>query len=308
MSLHGIIPLYKPKGLTSHDCVHRIRKLTKCKKVGHTGTLDPNVEGVLPICIGEATKIIPFLQNLRKTYVADIYLGKATTTEDSYGEVIAEKLVEQLPTDAEIAEVLLRFTGEITQKTPMYSAVKVKGKKLYEYARENIPVEQPMRNVTIYQLDRIQSDRQKKNNPIGIRVVCSKGTYIRTLSVDIGRALGYPAHMSYLLREESDSFTLDETFTFSEIEAATENNELQNLLFPMDRALKHLPTLEVDANMKRRVLQGQKLLLPKVTLTNPFKIMHGTELLAIYELHQQNKDVIKPIRVFNLHKNEGEPK
>src|SRR5690625_1719135 len=188
--MHGIIPLYKPKGFTSHDCVFKIRKLTGIKKVGHTGTLDPNVEGVLPICIGEATKVIPFIQNLPKTYMAEIYLGKATTTEDSDGEITSEKIVEKLPSDEEIADVLTQFTGKIKQQVPLYAAVKVKGKKLYEYARKNIPVERPIREVMIYQLERIDSEKSASYNRIQIRVKCSKGTYIRTLSVDIGNALG----------------------------------------------------------------------------------------------------------------------
>src|SRR5690625_1002496 len=141
--IHGILPLYKPKGFTSHDCVMKVRKLLNIKKVGHTGTLDPGVEGVLPICIGEATKIIPFLLELKKVYIADVYLGQATTTEDSDGEIVSEKEVVSPPTNEEIDSVLASFQGEITQIPPMYSAVKVKGKKLYEYARANQEIDRP---------------------------------------------------------------------------------------------------------------------------------------------------------------------
>lgn len=137
----GILPLWKPKGMTSHDCVMKIRKLYKTKKVGHTGTLDPEVEGVLPICIGQATKIVQFLTDTKKTYVAELKLGSATETEDSYGEIIEEVEVDEIPSQQVIENVLQSFKGEIIQVPPMYSAVKVAGKKLYEYARLNQTVE-----------------------------------------------------------------------------------------------------------------------------------------------------------------------
>lgn len=303
--LHGIIPLYKPKGLTSHDCVSRIRKLLGIKKVGHSGTLDPNVEGVLPICIGEATKVIPFIQSLPKTYVAEVYLGKATMTEDADGEIVAEENVPHMPSDEAIDAVFTQFTGEIEQQVPLYAAVKVKGKKLYEYARNNIPVERPIRKVNIYRLERIPF-QSEENNRIRFRVTCSKGTYIRTLCVDIGKALGYPAHMSFLLREESDSISLNDTVTFIQLEKALENNQLHEILLPVDRMLNHLSTIQVNEATKKRVLQGQKLRAPDESITDPFVVKHHDELLAIYERHKENKEQIKPIRVFNLYKNEGE--
>src|SRR5690625_2522556 len=141
--MNGILPLWKPKGLTSHDCVIQVRKLFKTKKVGHTGTLDPEVEGVLPICIGQATKVVPFLTDTKKTYIAELKLGSTTETEDSYGETIKETEVDYFPSDEEINLALQSFHGEVTQIPPMYSAVKVKGKKLYEYARANEKVERP---------------------------------------------------------------------------------------------------------------------------------------------------------------------
>lgn len=304
--VNGIIPLFKPKGLTSHDCVHKIRKLTKCKKVGHTGTLDPNVEGVLPICLGEATKIIPFLQQGKKVYIADVFLGKATTTEDSDGEVISEKVVGTPPTNSEIDRVLKMFTGEIEQKPPMYSAVKVKGKRLYEYARKNIDVERPVRTVTIYDLKRIPTGKSESHNSFRIQVTCSKGTYIRTLCVDIGKELGYPSHMSFLERTESDTFSLSDTVTFSELENALEQNTLDTFVLPIERGLQHLPSLNVSTEMKHKVLQGQKLPIPSESLAEPFVMMHKNKLLAIYEYHKQNRNEIKPVRVFNIHKGKDE--
>ncbi|NLI67618.1 MAG: tRNA pseudouridine(55) synthase TruB [Bacilli bacterium] len=305
--MDGIIPLKKPKGLTSHDCVKKIRSITGIKKAGHTGTLDPNVEGVLPICLGEATKVIPFLQQLKKVYIAEVTLGTATTTEDADGEVIERKEMLDPPTDAEIEAALQSFIGEIKQTPPMYSAVRVKGKRLYEYARENKSVERPERTVTIYDIKRRKDLEELKDNAsFTIEVSCSKGTYIRTLAVDIGKRLGYPAHMSKLIRIETDSFTIDETVTFSELEKAKEEDRLDELILPVGRALRHLPKIQVGHALKKRVLQGQKLRQPKEKLNAPFVIMHQHELLAIYEYDKRERGKIKPVRVFNMHKSEGE--
>lgn len=301
--LNGILPLYKPKGMTSHDCVMKIRKMLRIKKVGHTGTLDPEVEGVLPVCIGEATKIIPFLTHLRKEYVATVCLGTATTTEDSHGDIILEKEVkEDISTDT-IDSMLLHFTGAIQQTPPMYSAVKVQGKKLYEYARENKYVERPTREVIIHEIERIQPDPPLPNNQFQIRVLCSKGTYIRTLCVDLGEELGYPAHMSYLLRTESDGIMLEETITFAEIEKAIHINQINHILQPVERCVQALDGIQVDAMQKEKVLQGQKFPLPKKRpASEPFKVMHEHQLLAMYEQHPTNENEIKPVRIFNMHK------
>ncbi len=303
--MNGIIPLRKPKGFTSHDCVMKVRRLLHIKKIGHTGTLDPNVEGVLPICIGEATKIIPYVLSLKKVYIADVALGKATTTEDADGEVVLEKKVESFPSDEEVAQALSSFKGEIIQIPPMYSAVKVKGKRLYEYARAGIDVQRPERKVTIFNIERKQVNDDSLNHPIRMKVTCSKGTYIRTLCVDLGKKLGYPAHMAYLERIESDSFHIDETYTFEELEAAVKTQSIEKLLLPVDRGLQHLDTIQVDEKTKIKVLQGQKLPIPTEELqTESFKIMYQNELLAIYKLHNNNE--IKPERVFNIYKNVGE--
>lgn len=301
--MDGILPLYKPKGMTSHDCVIKIRKLLKIKKVGHTGTLDPGVEGVLTICLGEATKIIPFLKN-SKTYIAEVTLGIATTTEDHEGEIVEKKEVTTPPTDEAIEATLKKFTGTIKQVPPMYSAVKVKGKRLYEYARENIAVDRPKRTVTIFDIKRLaQDDKNETNKRFRIEVKCSKGTYIRTLCVDIGKQLGYPAHMSYLLRTESDSITLDDTITFSEIEAKWKDDKLEEIVLPIERALEHLDVYQVSESVKKRVLNGQKLSARYVHVrTNPFKVMYGNQLLAIYERHKKNRHELKPVRVFHIHK------
>lgn len=297
--MDGILPLWKPKGMTSHDCVIKVRKTFNTRKVGHTGTLDPNVEGVLGICIGQATKIVPFLTHLKKTYVAECFLGIATETEDADGKIIARKKVNQPITKKEIDRVLQFFKGEIVQIPPMYSAVRVKGKRLYEYARENIEVERPERKVKIYTIENLLKE-QEVFDKFTFKVICSAGTYIRTLCVDIGKQLGYPAHMSHLVRTEASSFTEAETVSFADIQRAKELNKLANLLVPLSRGLDFMDSIHVDDQLKTKVLHGQKLKKPEKHLkTDPFLIFSDQQLLAIYKIHPEDSSQIKPIRVFN---------
>ncbi|MHA6251253.1 tRNA pseudouridine(55) synthase TruB [Oceanobacillus sp. CAU 1775] len=296
--MDGILPLWKPRGMTSHDCVMKIRRLYKTKKVGHTGTLDPEVEGVLPICIGQATKVVPYLTDTKKTYIAEVKLGATTETEDSYGEIVEEAIVTNFPSESEIDHCLESFLGEITQIPPMYSAVKVNGRKLYEYARANETVERPTRQVQIFELEKLGSD--PINHTIRFKVVCSKGTYIRTLSVDIGKKLGYPAHMSYLERTQTGSFQKEHAITFEMIEEAVENQEELDLLMPLITGLDHLPIIQVDEETKKKILFGQKLSTPEqLPETSPYVMMFEEELLAIYQLHSDNPNQIKALRVFN---------
>ncbi|WP_164668954.1 tRNA pseudouridine(55) synthase TruB [Virgibacillus doumboii] len=296
--MNGILPLWKPQGMTSHDCVMKIRKLFHVKKVGHTGTLDPEVEGVLPVCVGQATKIVPFLTDTKKTYIAELKLGIATETEDSYGAIIQEQKVANFPSQQSIENVLQLFRGKIIQIPPMYSAVKVNGRRLYEYARVNEYVKRPERQVEIYQLE--LTGYSNRNGSISVRVVCSKGTYIRTLCVDIGRSFGYPAHMSELKRIETGTIKQKDTVTFSDIEEALESNSHDQLLLPIACGLSHLEHLYVDENTRMRVLNGQKLSKPESVPENePFAIMVQNRVLAIYQIHPEKPDLIKPVRVFN---------
>lgn len=295
--MDGILPLWKPKGMTSHDCVIKVRKLFSMKKVGHTGTLDPEVEGVLPICLGQATKIVPYLTDTHKTYVADIMLGASTDTEDGEGKVIAEKEVVTFPNEEEVEHVLDSFTGHITQLPPMYSAVKVNGKKLYEYARNNEKVERPQRDITIHELKRLPVD--DKDSIIKIKVVCSKGTYIRTLCKDIGESLGYPAHMHQLVRLATGSFDKKETYTFDTIKEAVKADQQDKLLLPISRGISHLDKWSVDETIKRKVQHGQKMPKPAhIFSAKPFAVMFNDQLLAIYQIHPEHKEQIKPVRVF----------
>ncbi|WP_407272192.1 tRNA pseudouridine(55) synthase TruB [Radiobacillus sp. PE A8.2] len=297
--MDGILPLWKPKGLTSHDCVFKIRKIFQTKKVGHTGTLDPEVEGVLPICIGQATKIVPFLTETRKTYSAEITLGTATETEDRYGKIIEEANVLDEFSSVDIKQVLSSFHGEIKQIPPMYSAVKINGKKLYEYAREGKVIERPQRTVAIHHIQLCEGSINKSSNRLSFKfdVECSKGTYIRTLCVDIGKELGYPAHMSGLVRTKTGCFDKDNTYTFEEINQAT---DLASLLEPIVKGVEDLSVYYVDEHIKKKVLNGQKLNLPDLLpATDPFRVQYHDELLAIYKSHPDDKQLMKPVRVFN---------
>ncbi|UFU01070.1 tRNA pseudouridine(55) synthase TruB [Radiobacillus kanasensis] len=300
--MDGILPLWKPKGWTSHDCVMKVRRLFKTKKVGHTGTLDPDVEGVLPICIGRATKIVPFLTDTTKTYQAELLLGYSTETEDSSGTIIEKKELSKPVSDEEIAQTLSSFIGEIAQIPPMYSAVKVNGKKLYEYAREGKTIERPVRHVQIfdikYKREHTSFDETEHIQRISLEVICSKGTYIRTLCVDIGKAHGFPAHMSHLIRTATGSFSEQDTFTLEQCEQEITAGRREYLLAPIQKGVDHLPVLEIKEHEVGKVLTGQKLKRPEQIQDNqPFRVEHKGELLAIYHIHPEKREEIKPVRV-----------
>ena len=211
--MNGVIVIKKDKGMTSFDVVARMRKLAGTKKVGHTGTLDPDATGVLPVCIGIATKAADIMTgNDKKRYTALLRLGSSTDTGDASGNVISTGDASGI-TDEDIKKALLHFTGDIMQIPPMYSAIKVGGKKLYELARKGIEVERKERGVTIHFINMIKRD----GSDVLIDVSCSKGTYIRTLCEDIGAFLSCPAHMANLERTESGNFTIDEAVSLDEL-------------------------------------------------------------------------------------------
>lgn len=292
----GIIPLYKEKGMTSHDCVMRVRKLLQIKKVGHTGTLDPDVEGVLPICVGRATKIAEYLTQMPKQYDAEIRLGSATTTEDSSGEIVEEKPVHSEIACTDIKHVLQGFYGKQQQTPPMYSAVKVKGKRLYEYARAGKEVERPTRDIDIYYIQLQEDSLYYKENRMSFRLLvsCSKGTYIRTLCTDIGKALGYPAHMSDLLRTRSGPFESDEAFTLEELEKRKNDGTIDEAIQPISRGLSELERIEVDEETKGKIMHGSVLQAPPELDTDIFIFHHRDEILAVYQKHPTKEGLIKP--------------
>ena len=219
--MNGLLLLDKPQGMTSHDCVNRIRRIFQTKKVGHAGTLDPDATGVLVIAINRATKILQFLENDAKVYEATITLGTRTTTEDASGEVVEEDLSYKSISRDRLIDTLNQFLGKQTQIPPMVSAVKVKGKKLYEYARQNQAVKRPERTIEVFRLELLDENEIFAGEMVSFRILArvSKGTYIRTLATDIGKQLGYPAHLKTLRRIKSGTFTIERCVTFEAIEA-----------------------------------------------------------------------------------------
>lgn len=301
-SLEGILPLLKPKGLTSHDCVFKLRKLLKMKRIGHTGTLDPDVTGVLPICLGRATKVAEYITDAGKSYEGEVTIGFSTTTEDSSGDIVEHKKVEQPFSREKILAILEKLTGEITQTPPMYSAVKVNGKRLYEYARQGIEIERPSRNVMIYSLELLDDRTTFNGDPIRFRfrVSCSKGTYIRTLAVMIGNELGFPAHMSDLTRIQSASFSISDCLTLEDIEREIETGTLSEKIYPLETALSHLPKYRINDTVAKKVKNGAVLNIPEQFKDTKGPIVLETDegaALAIYEHHPQKQGLMKPAKV-----------
>ncbi|WP_088069532.1 tRNA pseudouridine(55) synthase TruB [Gottfriedia luciferensis] len=301
--MNGVIALNKPAGLTSHDCVFKIRKILKTKKVGHTGTLDPEVTGVLPICVGEATKLIPYLTDDRKKYIGEITLGFSTTTEDAHGEIIDQKKVNRIITREEVLKVLNQLTGEIQQTPPMYSAVKVNGKKLYEYARAGLEVERPTRTVTIFEITLLDDREIFEGDTISFKfeVFCSKGTYIRTLAVQIGEILGFPAHMSYLTRTKAGAFSIDDCVTFEELEEHTSTDTINNVMLSMEQALSEYPRLDVNPEEEVKVFNGGFFPNNMNCKEGEFIAVYNdnNKIIAMYTPNPKNNKVIKPTRVFH---------
>lgn len=304
--MDGILPLWKPKGMTSHDCVFKLRKILQTKKVGHTGTLDPDVTGVLPICIGRATKVAEYLTEAGKAYEGEVTIGYSTTTEDASGECVAKKNVIESFKREQILDVIQSLTGTIQQTPPMFSAVKVNGKKLYEYARAGIEVERPSREVNIYEFTLLDDREEFSGDTISFRfrVRCSKGTYIRTLSVMLGEKLGYPAHMSDLIRTESAGFTLAECKTLTEVQEMMEAGRQDEFLLPLERGLFHLPKIKISDKVAKKVLNGAVLPQPEewsIEKGKAFVMLDERDrALAIYQVHPTKANLLKPIKVLAL--------
>lgn len=269
--MDGVIIINKQKNFTSHDVVNVIRKKLNIKKVGHTGTLDPNATGVLPILVGKATKISKYLIEHDKTYIATIKLGEKTDTGDNEGQVIEEKLV---PTDLkkeDINNVLQIFLGKQKQVPPMYSAIKINGKKLYEYAREGKEVKLEAREVEIYKIQLLEY----KNSKIKFEVECSKGTYIRTLCEDIAKKLGTVGYMEELQRIKVNNFKIEDSVLLDDI--ALENVEED--LIKIEEVFKEKDKIELDNKKLELFLNGVKLTydLPK----DIYRIYNNKQFIGI---------------------------
>ena len=254
MTVSGILNLCKPIDCTSFDMVKRIRRLSGEKKVGHGGTLDPLASGVLPICLGRATRVSEFLADSSKSYRAVMKFGAATDTYDAEGTITEEHDASHLTLE-EVEESLGPFRGIILQEPPMYSALKHEGKRLYELAREGITIERPKRETAVHKLEILGWDPPHAT----IYVDCGRGTYVRSLAHDIGQDLGVGAHLTELVRLRTGPFDISESVTPEEFEEAVESGIWQDLVFPMDFALSNMPAAILDKRAERATTNGQPI-------------------------------------------------
>ncbi|RKN86475.1 tRNA pseudouridine(55) synthase TruB [Paenibacillus ginsengarvi] len=302
MSYDGVLPVNKPAGFTSHDVVAKVRRIVGLKRIGHTGTLDPGVTGVLPLCLGKATRFVEYIQELPKEYEAELTFGYSTDTEDWTGETIKRLPPGQVHiNEAELRRTISSFVGTIEQVPPMYSAVKIGGKKLYELAREGKEVERKARKVDIYEIELLQLDLAADYPTIRFRVLCSKGTYIRTLCVDIGLALGFPAVMTKLVRSRSGSIGLDMCLTLEQIEELHRSGRLAASVMPGDRVAAHLPLCTVSVQEAVAAMQGKTVPLPKDADTGAgelFRVYDPQErFIGLFRLDRAG-GMLRPEKVF----------
>lgn len=256
--MQGILIINKPSGYTSQDVVSKVKKILNIKKAGHTGTLDPLATGVLPIMLGDYTKLSKYLIEHDKTYIAKVRLGEKSSTGDLEGEIIDKKAVDEKKLNPEnVCKILNSFLGKKKQKPPIYSSIKINGKKLYEYARNGEKVDIPERDIEIYNIELINIS----DNEIEFKVSCSKGTYIRTLCEDIAQKLNTVGLMSYLNRIKVDRFEIKDAVTLEELEKKKEN--IENRLINMEDLFSNLNKIELDKRKTELFLNGVMLTYSK---------------------------------------------
>lgn len=287
---NGIINILKPANMTSHQVVSHVRRALNIKKVGHTGTLDPNAMGVLPICIGKATRVSEYVMDLSKGYRAEVTFGITSDTGDLYGTI---QQVHEKPhiCKESILPVIKSFEGTITQTPPMASAIKVKGKKLYEYHRKGLDVEIPKRQVNIYSLD-IVEDFPISNTKLYIDIHCSKGTYVRTLCQDIGKKLGFGGLMSYLIRTKVGPFNLSNTVMLNQLN----QENYRQFMFPADIVLTHLDKAILDDNSIERISNGVNVKYQKNLETDLVRVYDRNN--DFFAICKNNEGLLKPHKVF----------
>lgn len=295
-AIDGVVLLNKPLGLSSNQALQRVRRLFRAAKAGHTGALDPLASGMLPLCLGEATKFSQFLLDADKRYLTRIELGVRTTTGDKEGEILTQEPVPQL-SDDELEQLLERFRGEIEQVPPMYSALKHEGKPLYEYARQGITIERKRRQVIIRNLQVIE----RTENTLTLDITCSKGTYIRTIGEDIGEALGCGAHLDMLHRIATAGYDSKDMMTLEQFEQLAEQGEavLDQQLLPVDSAVAYLPDYQLSDQEAEHLVFGR--LIPVTGESD------NGQLLRLFRqsdgfflgLGEIKKGKIKPFRLVN---------
>lgn len=282
--MNGILIVNKPQDFTSRDIVNKVGRILKTKKIGHTGTLDPIATGVLVICIGNTTKLCEVLTSEYKEYIATIKLGIKTDTLDTTGEIIERK--DFNITEPQIIEVLSSFLGKSTQVTPIYSAVKVNGKKLYEYAREGIKVELPTREINITNIELISFN----NDEIVFKTTVSKGTYIRALIDDICKKLNTVGTMSSLIRTKQGNFKIEESYTIEDIEKGNYK------LITIEEALSNLETTTIDEETYNKVKNGS--IIEKTFSNDIANLVYENKIVAIYQTYHSDNTKAKPFKMF----------
>ncbi len=297
--VNGIVNVYKEKGFTSFDVVAKMRGIFHQKKIGHTGTLDPDAEGVLPVCLGKATRVCDLLTDKDKEYRAVLLLGKETDTQDISGTVLAEAEVNR--TEAQVREAVLSFVGDILQVPPMYSALKVNGQKLCDLARKGVTVERKARPVTIHSIEILRVELPE----VEMLVSCSKGTYIRTLCHDIGEVLGCHGCMKSLLRTRVDRFSLENALKLSELEELVQKPEAEwNFLTGIDTVFEKYPSIEAKEEAKKLVVNGNRIpsaMLSDFSEEKKAKTLRlydcGKKFIGIYTYIEETDD-FKPVKLF----------
>ncbi len=296
---NGIINVYKEKGYTSFDVVARMRGICGQKKIGHTGTLDPDAEGVLPVCLGKATKVCDMLTDSDKVYRAVMQLGVETDTQDMTGTVLKTGETSEL-TELEVRETILEFQGEILQVPPMYSALKVNGKKLCDLARAGVTVERKARPVTIYE---IQVDSLELPY-VTMTVSCSKGTYIRTLCHDIGQKLGCGAAMKSLVRLQAVGYRIEDAYKLDKLQELKENGTLKDVVTPIEHVFEVYPVLTAKPEFDLMLKNGNKMALQQFQETikpeSEMKVrvrMSDGRFAAVYE-YREDLGLFRPSKMF----------
>ena len=308
--IDGILIIDKPVGLTSHDVVAHLRRILQTRRIGHTGTLDPFATGVLVMLVGKATRLAQFLDQDAKEYEAVVRFGFETDTGDRTGRRKAKgegRKVEELKIE-ELENALKDFRGEIEQTPPMYSAKKVDGKKLYELARKGVEIERKPVKVSIYKLEIIEPQRERRNTDREIkdqrpktkdhalRVLCSAGTYVRTLAEDIGRKIGVGAHLAELRRTKAGRFDLSKAVTIEELEEIVAAAKMNDILISMNEAVAHLPKIALNAEEIKNTQNGKRLNFERVGIENnqAIRMIDATENLIAIGFYLKQEKYIQP--------------